>query len=157
MSEVASASGTQDFYAPHDPAVIHFFGDGRTFGGLEKTRPSGAGFELVFRVEEGLSAAGASVDALFMVVPVLAREGALRAFFAQDEARHVGQFLPPFIFRLRDGQPCVHGCRLVRRFCLCGAGGHAESEDKAGEEEGIVLHVRWILDVQPLTEERRRS
>ena len=111
----------------------------------------------MFRVEEGLAATGASVDAFFVVVPILAREGALGAFLAQDETRHVGQFFPPFVLGLRDGQPCINGYCFFCRFCLCGAGGHAESEDKAGEKEGAVLHVRWILDVQPLTEERRRS
>jgi len=49
-----------------------------------EARPTGARVELCFRTENRQAASGAIVGALFVVVPVLARESPFRSLLAQD-------------------------------------------------------------------------
>src|SRR5690606_41814028 len=63
---------------------------------LVEARPSGPRLVLGVRREQGLAAAGASIGALAVLVPVLAREGALGAALTEDVILLEAELLTPF-------------------------------------------------------------
>ena len=67
-----------------------------------KAWPAGAGVELGFRAEQVRAATGAAVQALVMVVPILASESRLGPLLPRDVELLGGELGLPFRFRLLD-------------------------------------------------------
>src|SRR5205823_14362447 len=83
VAEVALACRAEDLGAPHAVAGIGLGLHPVRRSGRGEAGPTTAGVELRLRVEELVAAPGAAEDAGLVVVPVLPREGPLRALFAQ--------------------------------------------------------------------------
>ena len=79
-------------------AVVVLGLDAMCVGRLKEAGPAGAGLELGVRAEKRLPAADASVDALPLVVPVLAGERALGSLLPHDVVLHLGKLLAPLLF-----------------------------------------------------------
>src|SRR5512144_1015751 len=84
VAEVRAAAPALDLGARHEEARVlprlHAPGRGRR----GEARPAGAGLELRLRLEQRVAATGARVGSRPVVIPVLARERALRSLLAQD-------------------------------------------------------------------------
>ncbi len=78
MTEVSVADIAQDFGSDHSIAVICSFSDMCGINGFEITGPATAGIKFGVGFEQRCFTAYALVDAVFVVIPVLAGEGALR-------------------------------------------------------------------------------
>src|SRR5689334_4641643 len=90
----------------------HRFRDDR----LRKARPARPGIELRARVEQCRAAGGTPVDAVVVAVPVLAREGPLRAGAPHDGELLGRELRPPLIVRLHHfGVGSAHATSLRRR------------------------------------------
>src|SRR5690349_18041052 len=95
MTEMAAALWTQNCGTNHEMAVVFFTGNPVLSQRRPKTRPAGARIEFRLGRKKLKAAAGAAVNALFFMVPVLAGEGALRAFLAKHLILFRRQSLPP--------------------------------------------------------------
>ena len=73
VAEVRVAAPAEHFRAGEEEAAVLVRLHARRRAGRREARPAGARVELRLRVEEGVAAGGAGVDARGVVVPVLAR------------------------------------------------------------------------------------
>jgi hypothetical protein len=111
VAEMGAAATATDLRADHSVTAIGFGIDVALGDRLVEARPTGAGIELGLRIEQLLPAADARVNALAVVVPVLAGKDRLGAFAAGNLELLGGQLSSPLIFRLDD-------------LALSGLGGH---------------------------------
>src|SRR5262245_42831947 len=102
VPEVRVAAAAHDLGAAHEPAVVRVLGHAALRHRRPEARPAGAGVELRRAVEQRLAAADAAVDAVGLVVPVLAGEGALGALAARHLELLRRQLLAPLGFSLLD-------------------------------------------------------
>ena len=79
VAEVGVALGAAHFDAAHAVAGVFDGAQGGVRHRFEVTRPAAAGIELRGRVEQGRGAADAAVDAVLVVVPILAGKRPLGA------------------------------------------------------------------------------
>src|SRR5918994_625837 len=112
VTEVAAAGRAHDLRARHPVARVRLGDDAVEGGRLEEARPAAARLELRVGAEELRAAARAAVDAVSVLVPVGARERALRPLVAEDLVLLGAQTLAP----LRVGQLDLlgHAFRLAR-------------------------------------------
>ena len=82
MAEVCIALSTKGFYATHAMAGVGFGAHGFGIHRRGKTRPTGAGFKLGRAVKQFRAATRAAIGTVFMVVPILPREGRLGTLLA---------------------------------------------------------------------------
>ena len=87
MTKVRISGTASDLCAAHAVAQVLQFHHGRLFNGLCESRPAAAALELVRGGKERLAGDYIHIDALFKLVPELAREGALRAALLRDAVR----------------------------------------------------------------------
>jgi len=95
MTEVSVADIAQDFGSDHSIAVICSFSDMCGINGFEITGPAASRIKFGVRFEKRRFTADALIDAVFVMIPVLAGEGALRASVSCHLVRH----------RLEQGTP----------------------------------------------------
>src|SRR4051794_26964800 len=102
MAQVSVALTAESFRAAHEQAVVLLGGD--VFGRRRrsKTRPAGAGIELLIAAEQRGAAAGAAIHSFFVMIPVFARERAFRALLARDGELLRSQLLLPLRVGLFD-------------------------------------------------------
>ena len=79
MTKVRISGTASDLCAAHAVAQVLQFHHGRLFNGLCESRPAAATLKLIRGGKERLAGHDIHIDALFELVPELAREGALRA------------------------------------------------------------------------------
>src|SRR4051812_12276306 len=84
VPEVATAPSARDLRSNHAVTGVHVQVDRLPQGGFEEARPAGARFELRLRIEELAPAPRAAVDAVTLLVHVLARERAFGPLVAKD-------------------------------------------------------------------------
>ncbi len=84
MTKVRISGTASDLCAAHAVAQVLQFHHGRLFNGLCKSRPAAATLKLIRGGKERLAGHDIHIDALFELVPELAREGALRAALLRD-------------------------------------------------------------------------
>jgi hypothetical protein len=97
VTEVRIAAGAQHFYPSHEMAVVFLVDDILRSGRLPERRPSRTGIEFGLRVKQGSAAAGATIHALIVAVPVFPCECPLRPFFAAYMILPRGQLVFPFL------------------------------------------------------------
>src|SRR4026208_2345630 len=96
MAEMSVAFAAHRFGAPHAVAVVVLGLDVLLHRRRPETRPAGARIELGFPAEQFIAATDAAINALLVIVPILARKRPLRAFLARDIELFVVQLLFPF-------------------------------------------------------------
>ena len=77
MAEMGVSGAASDLRAAHPVAQVLQFHHGRLFNGLCESRPAAAAFVLIRGGKERLAGDDIHIDALFKLVPELAREGLL--------------------------------------------------------------------------------
>lgn len=75
MPQVRIALSTKRFHAPHAVAGVGFRAHLRRIQRGGETGPSGTRFKFSGAIEQFRAAAHAAVGAVFVVIPILAREG----------------------------------------------------------------------------------
>src|SRR4051812_6898858 len=107
VSEVRAAALAEDLRARHEEAAILVGHHALLGGGRPEARPSRSRIEFRLRLEELVAARRAEVVPERVLVPVLARESALRALLAQNAILLGSQRRAPLRFRLldRSGRP----------------------------------------------------
>ena len=98
MPQVRIALRTQGFYAPHAMTSIGFPAH---FTGVQRcgeTGPSRTRFKLGGASEQLRAAAHAAVDAIFVVIPILARESRLGSLLPSHVILLWGQLFAPLFF-----------------------------------------------------------
>ena len=126
VAEVAAAAGAHDLGADHEVRAVLAGLDGLAEHGVGEARPAGARVELRVGAEQLVAAAGAAVDAVALLVDVLAGERGLGGGVAQDLVLVGVELLAPLLVGLRDLLGLLHvspvaGSRHVTR----AAGAHA--------------------------------
>jgi hypothetical protein len=97
VPEVAAALRTQHFASFDEQTRVLDQLNIVLRGGSAETRPARAGVELISGAEENVSAAGATIEAMFaVVVPVASREGPLCTFAAKNGELGLRQHGSPF-------------------------------------------------------------
>ena len=96
MSVAASAD---DFGPDHEESLVFDLSYIGSVDRLPETGPAGARFELGRGIEKGQVAADALVDAVFLIVPVLAAESAFGALLTRDFELLRCELRFPFGFR----------------------------------------------------------
>src|SRR5919112_2570329 len=100
---VSATHGAMYLRALHkEDAAVLFSLDVTLVERLVETRPARARIELRLRAEERCSAAYATVDALVLRIPVIARKGPLGALLPGRPVRLGSQFSTPFFFGLTN-------------------------------------------------------
>src|SRR3546814_716588 len=84
VAEMGVAIGAAHLRARHEQRAILVLAHGTVVDRLIEARPAGAGLVFGVGIKQRLAAAYAAVEAVFLVVPVRPREGALRAMLARD-------------------------------------------------------------------------
>ncbi len=97
-----AAARAGDFDAAHSEAAVVVFFDGLLAGWRVETRPSAVRVKLSVGGEEFLSTGGAEIGAIVFVERVLASEGAIGAFLAQDVVLLGREFALPFFVGLME-------------------------------------------------------
>src|ERR1051325_11188084 len=99
---MSAALAARHFGSPHHETNV-LLGLDIVFGNrLPKTRPAGARVELGIGREKLIATAGAPIHSLFMVIPILAGEGSLRALLPADAIMLVCQLFLPLIIVFFD-------------------------------------------------------
>src|SRR5687767_1062861 len=84
MAEVAVAAGAVDLDARHPVVVVGLFQHVAWRNRLKEAWPAGAGIEFRLRRKQRQPAAGAAIDALFLVIEQRPAERPLGAAAAED-------------------------------------------------------------------------
>src|SRR6202048_814393 len=100
MPQVSTTPRARHLGPPHSETRVGGFPDFLLIERCVKTRPAASRIEFRLRIEKLVAAAYAQVNSLAMEVPVLAREGTLRALSASDLVLLRGEKSPPFFVRL---------------------------------------------------------
>src|SRR5205823_6251920 len=108
VTQMPAAAAAHDLGATHEQAVVGTQLDGLGDRRLGEARPTGAGIELGVRREQRRTAAGTSVRAVLLGVPVGAGEGALGALPAQHVVLLRCQLPAPLLVALDDLLGGVH-------------------------------------------------
>src|SRR4051794_41800331 len=94
VAEVPAASRAHDFRADHEVRAVLAGLDGLAEHRVGEARPAGAGLGLRLGAEQRVAAAGAPVDAVALLVDVLAGPRPLRGGVAQGVVPVGVEFLP---------------------------------------------------------------
>ena len=94
MTKVRISGTASDLCAAHAVAQVLQFHHGRLFNGLCESRPAAATLKLIRGGKERLAGDDIHIDALFELVPELAREGALRAALLRNTVLLLRQLVP---------------------------------------------------------------
>src|ERR1051325_194213 len=121
MPEVRVRTAAHPLGRAHEQAVVPLRFDVVRPDRLPVTRPAGAGLELRVRTEQFLSAADAAIRARFVVVPILAREGALGTLlarhpvlFRREKVSPIGVGLDHFVAHVAGGRLSLDGALAAR-------------------------------------------
>ena len=95
MAEVTAATAAVDFHPAHAVAEIHFLRHVVVVQRGMEARPAAARIELGAGIEQIGAATGTLVDAVALVVEVLAAEGRLGAALPADMKLFRGEFFLP--------------------------------------------------------------
>lgn len=109
MTEMGAAVRANDFDALHIMTKVFDFGQRCGDDRAAEAGPAAGGVEFGARIEQGLVAACASVEALFMTVPIATAERSFGAFFACDFILQRRQAIAPLVFATNDGGLFAHG------------------------------------------------
>src|SRR6266702_448721 len=96
VPQMRLATAAHHFRAHHPVGFICFERHLRFVHGRVEAWPAGAGIKLRIRIEQRLAAADAVEHAMFLGVPVFAREGRLGALLASHLILFVGKLFTPF-------------------------------------------------------------
>ena len=99
MPQVGAAAIAHDFNPVHHVTVVVLLTDAFFRDRSEKTGPAGSRIVFGIGAEQFVAAAGAPVNAPFMIVPVLAGEGLFGLFQAGNLVLFWRQLPLPFLFR----------------------------------------------------------
>src|SRR5271156_984591 len=102
MAKMGAAAAAHHFGPAHAVGVVRRRRNVALIEGSVEAGPAAARVILAIGFEQLIAATYAEVQALVMQVPVLAGEGALRAFFASDFELLGGQELAPLLVGLFD-------------------------------------------------------
>src|SRR5712691_772273 len=102
VPQVGIALSAQRFHAPHSVAGVLFRAYLARINRSIKARPAGPRLELRIRLEQLRAAARATVQALFVVVPILAGKGWLRALLPGHVILLRRQLFAPFLVGFPD-------------------------------------------------------
>ena len=94
MTKVRISGTASDLRAAHPVAQVLFLHHGGALDGLGKGGPAAAALVLICGGKERLAGDDIHIDALFKLVPELAREGALRAALLRDAVLLRRQLVP---------------------------------------------------------------
>ena len=94
MTKVRISGTASDLRAAHAVAQVLQFHHGRLFNRLCESRPAAAALILIRGGKKRLAGHDIHIDALFKLVPELAREGALRAALLRDAVLLRRQLVP---------------------------------------------------------------
>src|SRR4051812_31229168 len=114
MAQVPAASRAHDFGAHHEVRAVLAGLDGLAEHRVGEARPAGAGLELRVGAEQRVAAAGAAVDAVALLVDVLALPRALRGGVAQDVVLVGVELLAPLLVGLCDLLGLLHVAPVER-------------------------------------------
>ena len=104
MSQVCPAPAATYLGTLHADTAVGFFQQFFFTHGHPETWPPGAAFKLGFGAKKLLPATNAGIGALLVIVPVLARVRAFRAFLSRYPVCLGPQLLLPFSVRLCYGE-----------------------------------------------------
>ena len=96
MAKMCVALAAGDSRALHPQAHISYLHHILLGDGLPEAWPAGARLKLGLRAKDGVIAADATIEAVIVIVPGVARIGPLRAFVPGHLKRNRGKFLLPF-------------------------------------------------------------
>src|SRR5205085_11413921 len=102
VAQMGVATGATRFGPAHAICSVCMLSDAFLIRGSVEAGPAGSGIEFCFRIEQRCAARDTVIHSRFMVVPVLARKGALRTRLAGDLVLFGSQLLAPFGFGLGD-------------------------------------------------------
>lgn len=103
MAEVAATARAMNFSAGHEMAVVFARFD-RAVERQEEARPSAAAFVFRVRLEKRLSAAGASEDAVALLLVERAGSGSFGAVLPENAVLFWRELRRPLTFGLVDGK-----------------------------------------------------
>ena len=98
VSQMGPAPAANHFRPNHEMALVGFGSHVFFRYGLIKAWPTGTGFEFCIRREQIISTSSTTVNAFFMIVPVLSCECPFRPLFSSNVILLGGELLFPFLF-----------------------------------------------------------
>ena len=102
MAKMGAALAAGDFGAQHLVAAILVLGNAFSRYRRGKAGPAAAGVEFGGGGEQDFVAADATIEPIFMAIPVVAGEGSFGAFLAGDMELHFAELRAPFGERVLD-------------------------------------------------------
>ena len=142
MPEVAAAAGAHDLGADHDVRAVLAGLDGLAEHGVGEARPAGARVELRVGAEQLVAAAGTAVDAVALLVDVLAGERGLGGRVAQDLVLVGVELCAPLLVGLLDLLGLLHVSPVAgSRTRYAAAAARTRSPSAA---PGYLAHVPWM-------------
>src|SRR5262249_2786085 len=139
--EMPAARGAHDLGADHPVARVRLCDHAVERRRLEEARPTAARLELRLRAEQLGAAGGAPIHTGGVLVPVDAREGALRAFVAEDLVLLGSQALAPLL--VGELQFRLHATRVPR------AGQRTTSDSATNCVAAAATTSRWNTSWNP--------
>src|SRR5579872_2012181 len=145
VPQMGVTARAKHLFAVHPEAAVHVNGHVLFGDRLPKARPSGAGFEFRLGIEQNRTAADTFVEAVFMVIEILAGEGPFRALVASHFKLLRSQLLPPhgvrffYLFHFHDSFLSARGVKLgdaqQSRLMLTSGQGQSSHRDAAEEPQ----------------------